>query len=279
MAKLKILKVFNNNSVAAISDELGDIILTGSGIGFKKKIGDLVDEKKIEKTYLFKDVQRKRFEQSITEVPSIYFEIADKIVAKASKDLDVDFSGEIFIAISDHLAFAIKRKKENVYLPNIILNETKALYKKEYKVGLWALDYIEEKLGVRLDNDEAGYLALHLVNFSLNDKANNAIKIVTLTKEVLDLIKTTMKIELEEESLGYARISTHLKYLAERIFRDEVDNLKDTTSNIRDMLKEDARLALCINRIVKLIHDRYDYVLSPDEQTYLCIHIKKNTNK
>ena len=27
---MKILKVFNNNSVAAISDELGDIILTGS---------------------------------------------------------------------------------------------------------------------------------------------------------------------------------------------------------------------------------------------------------
>ena len=44
------------------------------------------------------------------------------------------------------------------------------------------------------------------------------------------------------------------------------------------MLKENARLALCINRIVKLIKDRYDYILSPDEQTYLCIHIKKNTD-
>ena len=133
---MKILKVFNNNSVAAISDELGDIILTGSGIGFQKKIGDLVDEAKIEKTYLFKDDQKKRFEQSIDEVPAIYFEIANKIVAKAIKELETDFSGEIFIAISDHLSFAVKRKKENVYLPNIILNETRTLYKKEYKVGL-----------------------------------------------------------------------------------------------------------------------------------------------
>ena len=32
------------------------------------------------------------------------------------------------------------------------------------------------------------------------------------------------------------------------------------------MLKEDARLALCINRIVKLIKERYSYDLSPDEQ-------------
>lgn len=277
MAELKILKVFNNNSIAAISDELGDIILTGSGIGFQKKIGDLVDESKIEKTYLFKDEQKKRFEQSIAEVPAVYFEIANKIVAKASKDLETDFSGEIFIAISDHLSFAVKRKKEHVYLPNIILNETKTLYKKEYQVGLWALDYIERKIGIRLD-DEAGYLALQLVNFSFNDKANNAIRIVTLTKEVLNLIKTTMKIELEEDSIGYARISIHLKYLAERIFRNEEVNFEDTTSDIRDMLKENARLALCINRIVKLIKDRYDYILSPDEQTYLCIHIKKNTD-
>ncbi|WP_278631127.1 PRD domain-containing protein [Thomasclavelia spiroformis] len=278
MIKLKILKVFNNNSIAAISDDLGDIILTGSGIGFQKKAGDLVDETKIEKTYLFKDDQKKRFEQSIAEVPAVYYEIAHKIVSKAVKDLKVDFSGEIFIAISDHLSFAVKRKKENIYLPNIILNETKIIYKEEYKVGLWALDYIENKIGIRLDEDEAGYLALHLVNFSLSNNANNALKIVTLTKEVLNLIKKTMKVELEEDSIGYTRISTHLKFLAERIFRDDASSVVDTTSDIREMLKEDARLALCINRIVKLIKERYNYDLSPDEQTYLCIHIKKNTN-
>ena len=51
---MRIIKVFNNNSVAALSNELGDIIVTGSGVGFQKKIGDLVDENKIEKTYLFK---------------------------------------------------------------------------------------------------------------------------------------------------------------------------------------------------------------------------------
>lgn len=47
---MKIIKIFNNNnSIAALSDELGDIILTGSGIGFQKKIGDLVDESRLKK--------------------------------------------------------------------------------------------------------------------------------------------------------------------------------------------------------------------------------------
>ena len=52
---MRIIKIFNNNSIAAISPELGDIILTGSGIGFQKKVGDSVDSTKIEKTYMFKE--------------------------------------------------------------------------------------------------------------------------------------------------------------------------------------------------------------------------------
>lgn len=272
-----ILKVFNNNSVVALNEERQDVILTGSGIGFQKKVGDNVDEKKIEKIYVFQDEQKKRFEQSLKSIPIIYFEITEEIIQKATEVLKIDFSGEIFIAISDHLAFAVKRKEEGVYLPNIILQETRTLYKKEYQVGLWGLEYIYKKTGIMLDEDEAGFIALHLVNFSLSNPSNNAIKIVTLTKEVIDVIQRTMKIELLEESLSYARISTHLKYLGERILRNEHTDIQDTTANIRDLLKDDARLALCINRIIKLIKERYDYELSPDEQTYLCIHIKKNT--
>lgn len=271
-----VLKVFNNNSVVALNENRQDVILTGSGIGFQKKAGDKVDEKKIEKIYVFQDAQQKRFEQSLNSIPLVYFEITEEIIQKATEILKTDYSGEIFIAISDHLAFAVKRKEEGVYLPNIILQETRTLYNKEYQVGLWGLEYIYKKIGVVLDEDEAGFIALHLVNFSLSNQSNNAIKIVTLTKEVIALIQQTMKIELSEESLAHARISTHLKYLGERILRNEHTDLEDTTANIRDLLKDDARLALCINRIVKLIKDRYDYDLSPDEQTYLCIHIKKN---
>lgn len=271
-----ILKVFNNNSVVALSDDKQDVILTGAGIGFQRKIGDIVDKNKIEKTYVFQDQQKKRFEESLNNIPTIYFEITEKIVQKAVKVLKTDFSSDIFMVISDHIAFAVKRKEEGIYLPNIILHETRTLYQKEYQVGLWAIEYIQKATGILLEEDEAGYIALHLVNFSLSNKSNNATKIVTLTKEVIGVIEKTMKVELKEDSLSYTRISTHLKYLGERIFRNESIDSVDTTFDIRKLLKEDVRLALCINRIVKLIKERYDYEIPPDEQTYLCIHIKKN---
>jgi len=274
-----VLKVFNNNSIAALSDDKQDIIVTGAGVGFCKKAGDIVDESKIEKMYVFQDEHKKRFEQSLNNIPVIYFEITEKIVKKAIKVLKKDFSSEIFMAISDHISFTMKRKKDGVYLPNIFLNEIKTLYKEEYQIGLWALSYIKRRTGISLDEDEAGYIALHLANFALSNKDNNVIKIVTFTKEIIDVIQKTMKMKLEEDTLAYARISIHLKYLGERIFRNEKVLLEDTTYDIREMLKTDSRLSLCINRIVKLIKKRYNYELSPDEQTYLCIHIKRILNE
>ena len=271
-----VLKVFNNNSVVALSEDKQDVIVTGPGIGFKKKPGDTIDERKIEKKYVFQDEPKQRYEKSLKSIPVIYFEITEHIVKKAEKELKTDFSTEIFLAISDHIAFAVKRKSQGVYLPNIVLSETRLLYQKEYRIGLWAIGYIAKKTGVVLEEDEAGYIALHLVNFSLSNTDNNAIKIVAFTKEIIDIIQQVMKIELKEDSLEYSRISIHLKYLGERIFRNEKVSLEDTTSDMRELLKTDARLSMCINRIVKLIKKRYDYDLSPDEQTYLCIHIKRN---
>ena len=271
-----ILKVFNNNSVVALSDYRQDVIVTGSGVGFHKKPGDLVDERKIERQYVFQDEHKKRFEQLLSDISNVCFEITDWIVKRATKELKKDFSSEIFIAISDHISYAMKRKSEGIYLPNIILNETKVLYEDEYKIGLLALEYIKKRTGISLEIDEAGYIALHLANFAVANQDNNAVKIVSFTKEVIDVIQNTMNKQLGENTLAYARISIHLKYLSERIFRNEKVQLEDTTYDIRSMLKTDPRMSMCINRIVRLIKQRYDYELSPDEQTYLCIHIKRN---
>jgi len=271
-----ILKVFNNNSVVALSDDRQDVIVTGAGVGFHKKPGDRIDEHRIEKKYVLQDEHKKRFEQLLSDISNVCFEITDWIVKKATQELKKDFSSEIFIAISDHISYAMKRKSEGIYLPNIILNETKVLYKEEYEIGLMALEYIKKRTGYKLEIDEAGYIALHLANFAVANQDNNAVKIVSFTKEVIDVIQNTMNKKLGENTIAYARISIHLKYLSERIFRNEKVQLEDTTYDIRSMLKMDPRLSLCINRIDKLTRQNYNYELSPDEQTYLCIHIKRN---
>ena len=253
---MRIIKIFNNNSVAAISPELGDIILTGSGIGFQKKVGDVVDSQKIEKTYLFKEDPHKRLEREDNISPDCY-EITNQIVSRAIKKLRSRYYGEIFLTMTDHISFALKRKVENIKLPYVVLGDVSVLYKDEYEIGLWALSYIKKKTGITLDIEEANYIALHLVNFSMDNNTHNATKIMSFVTDIIGIIENSMKITLSPQSLSYARLSTHLKYLAERIFTGQEINLKDTTEDIRELLKENLRLSMCINRIVKHIKDKY----------------------
>lgn len=58
---MKIEKVFNNNTVATLSKDKVEMIVTGPGIGFQKKIGDELDERKVEKRYLIEDSQKDDF--------------------------------------------------------------------------------------------------------------------------------------------------------------------------------------------------------------------------
>lgn len=82
-------------------------------------------------------------------------------------NLHSEFSDEIFIALSDYIAFIIKHQNETTCLSYLVLNETKVLYKKEYQIGLFAIKLIEEKTGIQFNEEEAGVFALYLVNFSL----------------------------------------------------------------------------------------------------------------
>ncbi|WZU01128.1 hypothetical protein MGH68_16905 [Erysipelothrix sp. D19-032] len=44
-----IVKVINNNLVISENDDKQEVILMGKGLGYQKKIGDVVDDSTIEK--------------------------------------------------------------------------------------------------------------------------------------------------------------------------------------------------------------------------------------
>lgn len=48
---MKILRVLNTNSVVTIDEKKREVIITGPGIGFKKKKGECIDDTLIDKIY------------------------------------------------------------------------------------------------------------------------------------------------------------------------------------------------------------------------------------
>lgn len=45
---------------------------------------------------------------------------------------------------------------------NKLLHEIKIFYRKEFEIGLWAIQHIKEKCQVEMPEDEAAFIALHI---------------------------------------------------------------------------------------------------------------------
>lgn len=141
---MNIKKIFNNNVVVSSLEDGTEIIVTGAGVGFKKKVGDLIDENLISKKYFVQDDQRDKYNQILNKTSIEYFKISEEIIEKANEVLNTQVNDSIILALTSHIEFAVQREKQGIKLPNLILNETKQLYREEFKFGLWAIDEIEK---------------------------------------------------------------------------------------------------------------------------------------
>lgn len=53
----------------------------------------------------------------------------------------------IYLSLTDHLAFAVKRQREQIEVPNFYTMERKNLILNEYQVGIYALEQDKKKAG------------------------------------------------------------------------------------------------------------------------------------
>ena len=272
---MKVLRVFNNNIVATRTDDNKDAIAQGAGIGFQKKPGDTIDAEKIERMYYILDEHMSKFNELFDQTPIEYFQIAEMIMEEVKKQLHVNLSNQIVIALTDHIYFAVQRQQEGVQLPNLMISEIRTMYRDEYKLALWSLDIIEQITGIRLDEDEAGYITMHIVNATMQSTTDKTTSILLFTKGVLDVIRQEFNIKLNPDQLDAARLMTHLKLLAQRIFQGESSELNEVEDMYDLLIKKDDRLKNCIINVTTYIEQTFNYTLSRQEQVYLMIHLLK----
>ena len=171
----RIERVINNNVVCSVNGKGEEIILRGKGIGFQKKPGMEVDASLVEGIFTLEKSQTKnKLVQLLEDIPEIYIEITSQIVDHAKETLGKSLNENIYVTLTDHIHFAIERKQKHLEYVNPLLWEIKSFYTGEYQVGLWALDLIHKRLGQRLKEDEAGFIALHIVNAQLGIQIGRA---------------------------------------------------------------------------------------------------------
>lgn len=272
---MKITKIFNNNAVATVAANKTEFILTGSVIGFQKKIGDLVDEKRIERKYVFDGSENSSIYRLFLNTPHEYFELAQKIFERASSVLKIKVKDKMIFALVDHICFAIERYENNVDLPNLVLSEIKTLYKIEYQIGLWSLKLIENTLNVKLNEDEAGYIALHIINGTSSDASRNTMDILEIVDGCLGIIQKEFNLVYDDEDLNYIRLTTHLKFMAQRIISKTSDDEEFENDDMLRVLSKNKNVIKCVNKIAEYLKRDFKYELDKREKLYLMVHLTK----
>ena len=277
---MDILKVINNNVVSAHDNNNNEIVVMGKGIGFGRKPGDVIEEDKIEKIFSLPKEHTCNFEELVENMPYEHVRIADEAITYASKKLHRELNRNIYITLTDHLNFAIERQKKGITLQNALLWEIKKFYAEEYEIGLGIVEMVRNELYIELPEDEAGFIALHIVNAEMEGSGNleDAQRIPSIIKDILNIVRYTYQEEIDEGSLSYERFLTHLKFFVQRAMRNEVYD--ETDMELYEMLQRRYPKAYaCAKKIAKYMQDNKGYQVPEAELSYLTAHIARITRK
>lgn len=272
---MKIIKIINNSVVCALDDNKKEVVVMGKGIGFKSAIGDKIDKKKAEKIFIMDNQSSiDKFKKLLENLPIEHFKVSHEIISYSKRTLGKRLNQNIYITLTDHINFAVYRFKNGMQFSNPLLWEVKQFYKSEFLIGKYAVELIKKRLGILMTEDEAANIALHIVNAEYNTDMKDALKITTLISDILNIISKYYKVKLDEESLHYSRLITHLKFLSQRLFLDEM--LKDSDDLLLDMIKNRYKKEYeCSLNIKKYIEEKYNQKISGEELAYLTVHIKR----
>lgn len=275
MDNIIIEKVINNNIISAYEKSGAEVIVMGRGIGFKKKQGEVVPADQISKIFRIKSrTLTEQFKELLANMPLERVRISDEIISHAKDHLKLKLNQSIYVTLTDHINFAIERVSQGIEPQNALLWEIKRFYPQEFQLGIYALELIQDRLGILLPEDEAGFIALHFVNAEYGTDIRDAVKFPDQMQAIVDIVEHDLGILLDESSLHYERFVTHIKFLIQRIYRKELLSSEDRELSLM-MQRKYPREYECSVKVAEYIMQATGSRLSEEEIMYLSVHIRR----
>jgi beta-glucoside operon transcriptional antiterminator len=277
---MKIKKLYNNNILLVEDENLFECILLGKGIGFQKKVGQEVDQSKIDKKFVLESKElTNKFIELLREIPVNHLELTNKIVETAQKRLGIVFNDSIYIGLTDHINYAIHRYKQGENLSNALLWEVKKFYHKEFEAALESIKMIEYYEGIKLTEDEASFIALHFVNGQQGgDEMKLTATATAIIQDILNIVKFHFNIKIDEQSLNYTRFITHIRFFIRRLANREQSSSEDDFLFLQIKEKYPDVYA-CTLKVKKYLEHKFEIVLTSEEMLYFMLHINRVTER
>lgn len=270
---MEIVRIYNNNVVVTYNVDGEEAIAIGRGLAFQKKPGDTLDEAKIEKIFLLKDKTiMSKLEKLVQDIPSVYLTISEEIVHMIHVSSDIKVNENIYITLTDHISASLEREKNNIICENPLLMEIKQFYKKEFELAKMSAEIIKRHVNIQISEEEMGFITLHIVNASMNQRADNTLKSIQLIRDIIQIAERFFDITMDKESLRYDRFIRHLQFLARRLLEEEILKPEDDFLYTLGRTSYPKAFA-CAEEISTYIKLNYKKQITNAEKGYLVYHI------
>lgn len=218
----RITKILNHNSFMGIESKNDqECLIMGKGVAFGKKVGQTVSVTGDARVYSLKELtDRGEAKDIIKSVSPLCLELANEVLDQAEEEFGkVDRS--ILFTMADHLDFAVRRIQNGEQISNPLTDDIRIMFYKEYKVAGCIRDLLKEKLGIRIDEHEIEYIALHVHAAIVDENVSQAMEIARTVRECICMVEEETGKSIDVMSLSYNRLMNHVRYMVARAIHGE----------------------------------------------------------
>lgn len=271
----RITKVLNHNAVIALrADDNQECIIMGKGIGFGKKVTQQIEARPEDIVYsLQEDTERGAAKEITKSVSPVCLEIANEVLNEAERVFG-KVDRNILFPMADHIEYAIRRIHDHEQISNPLTDDIRVLFHMEFKVAKCIEALLWERMQIRIDDDEIGYVALHVHSAIEEEKVSQAMQTARTVRECISMVEKETGKNIDVMSLAYNRLMNHVRYMVARVLNGEKLKL-----NMNDYMEVKFPKAFQIARTVcEQVGHSLKCELEEVEIGYLAMHIERVTS-
>lgn len=271
----RITKVLNHNAVLTISTEDNqEYLIMGKGVGFGRRVNERIESRSMDRIYsICECTERGKAGQIVKAVSPEFLEIADGLLKKAEETFG-KIDRNVLFPLADHIAFAAKRLQNKEQISNPLTDDIRVLFHMEFKTAQEVVPVLKEKTGILIDDDEVGYIALHIHSAIEDEKVSQAMQVARAVRNCVSMVERELGKPIDIQSLSYNRLMNHIRYMVARALSGEKLKI-----NMNDYMCIKFPQAFQVARaICEQVGKNLGCVLEDVEIGYLAMHIERVTS-
>lgn len=271
----RVKKVLNHNAVIGIdADTNQEYLILGKGAGFGKKISERIEKRPGDIIYsLQESAERGNSMKLVNSIEPIYLEIANEVLDEAEKVFK-NLDRNVLFSLANHIEYAVKRIQNSEQISNPLTEDIRILFYMEFKAAQSIRPILKERMGIEIDDDEIGYVSLHIHSAIQDQDVSQAMQIARAVRECISLVEQEIGHPIDVLSLAYNRLMNHIRYMVARVLNKEQLKL-----NMNDYMETKFPKSFQLAKyICDEVGSMLKYSIDEVEIGYLAMHIERVTS-